>query len=102
MAWNGVGMKHRESSGELRFVLEIEPMGPDPELDGDKGKEGSRTTLGICPTDTLKLVRTAVGSRLFIHQTLLAMGKLGNRGSGRLAKWLWYSYTMERYGTITK
>lgn len=83
--WSGDGTLGKRS--ELRFVPEIEPTGPEAELDGDEGKEGSRMTPGIGPTDihTLRHVRTAVESRLFIHQ-MFAMGKLGRRGSGRLAK----------------
>lgn len=48
--WSGDGTPGKR--GKLRFVLEIEPTGPEAELDGDEGKEGSRTTPGICPTDT--------------------------------------------------
>lgn len=45
--------------------MEIELIGCDTELDGDEGKEGSRMTPGICPTDTLIPVQNAASSRLW-------------------------------------
>lgn len=78
LGWSGNG--HWESSGELRFVLEIELTGLDTELKRDEGKERSRTIPGICPTGTLRLVRDAVESKLFIHHPLFVMGNLRNKG----------------------
>lgn len=39
----------------LRFVLELEPTGRDTEVDGDEGKEGSRTAPEFVPQKDLVL-----------------------------------------------
>lgn len=51
--------------------MEIELIGCDTELDGDEGKEGSRMTPGICPTDTHSPVQNAASLRLFFFVCLI-------------------------------